>query len=141
MHISILYLNLQIKNFPRSLFFLYSYQKYIKKPRQNCRHHYCCFYSYIYIHNFQCFCSPDMMPAYLSEKELDRVEEKWNSEQVDKRNKRRNRTTHHTHTSISKYKQRKEKKKEFKNPKHHIHPWEKLLLMSSSAVIIVIFIP
>ena len=32
---------------------------------------------YIYIYTqFQCFCSPDMMPAYLSEKELDIVEEK-----------------------------------------------------------------
>jgi hypothetical protein len=35
----------------------------------------------------------------LNEKELDRVEKKWNSEQVDRRNKRRNITTH-THIYI-----------------------------------------
>lgn len=87
-HKSILYLNLQIKNFLSLSHSPYIHIKNIlKKLRENCHHRYCCFYSHTHT-QFQCFCSPDMMPAYLSEKELDRDEEKWKSEQVDRRNKK-----------------------------------------------------
>jgi hypothetical protein len=69
-------------------FFAYSYQKYIKKPRQNCRHRSSCFYSriYIYIHTISMF--------LFSGHDARLLEEKWKSEQVDRRNRRRNITTH-----------------------------------------------
>jgi len=94
MHISILYLNLQIKNFLSLSHSSFIHIKNILKNQDRTAAIAIAAFIHIYIHNFQCFCSPDMMPAYLNEKELDRVEKKWNSEQVDRRNKRRNITTH-----------------------------------------------
>ena len=94
MYISILYLNLQIKNFSRSYSSCIHIKNILKNQERTAAITIAAFI-HIYIHTISMFLfSGHWCPPTWVRKELDKVEEKWKNEQVDRRNKRRNITTH-----------------------------------------------